>query len=127
VSARGEYEIQDAVQRLIDDGTRVVGVRATARLQVSTPADLLELTCRFLADSSEPRHINPDLVGRSTELIPPLRVDRGVTIGDGCVIGPEVYLETGCRVGDGAEIRRAIVLRGAEVGKGTRVSDRIVS
>jgi NDP-sugar pyrophosphorylase family protein len=127
VSARGEYEIQDAVQRLIYDGARVVGVRATARLQVSTPTDLLAMTCRLLADSSEPKHIYPDLVGRATELVTPLRVDRGVTIGDGCVIGPEVYLETGCRVGDGAEIRRAIVLRGAEVGDGERVRDRIVS
>ena len=45
-SPRGEYELADAIQGLIDAGRRVVGVRAEERLQVSSPGDLLSLTRR---------------------------------------------------------------------------------
>ena len=126
-SSRGEYEIQDAIQAMIDAGGRVVGVRAGSRVQVSSPEDLLALTRTLLRDASEPRHINPGRVGRGTHLIEPLRIDNGVMIGDGCEIGPDVYLELGCRVGHGAVVRRSIVLRGGRVADGETVEDRVVT
>ena len=126
-SPRGEYEIQDAIQAMIDGGRWVVGVRAGSRVQVSSPGDLLALTRTLLRDMPEPRHINSARVGRDTELIEPLRIDDGVLIGDGCEIGPEVYLESGCRVGHGAVVRGAIILRGGRVGDGETVDDRIVT
>ena len=126
-SPRGEYEIQDAIQGLIDEGSKVVGVRAAARLQVSTPEDLLLLTRRLLLEGEEPRCFKPLKVGCNSNFFEPLRVESGVEIGDECNVGPEVFLESGCRIGDGAVVRRSIVLRGGRIAAGETVEDRVVT
>lgn len=126
-SPRGEYEIPDAIQELIDGGRRVVGVHAEERLQVSTPEDLLGLTRRLLSAESEPKHVEPVGVGRGAKLVEPLRVEQGVVIGVGCEVGPEVFLESGCRIGNGAVVRRSMVLRGGRVADGETVEDRVVT
>lgn len=126
-SARGEYELQEAIQRQIDSGARVVGVRATDRVQVSTPEDLLELSRRrlreekgFLTSSKAPS-------GTATKIIDPVHIEPGARIGRDCTIGPEVFLESGCAIGDGAEILKSIVLRGARVAGHQRVVDTVVA
>ena len=58
-SIRGEYEIQDAIQGLIDGGGTVIGVHAVERFQVSSPRDLLMLTRRLFSIDSESREIDP--------------------------------------------------------------------
>jgi len=125
-SPRGEYEIQDAIQELIDAGGRVVGLRAAERLQVSTPEDLLALTRRLLSARSEPTHVETTSVGHGTELMEPLRIDHGVAMGDGCAVGPEVFLESGCRIGNRVAIRRSIVLRSGRVDDGQTIEDQVV-
>ena len=126
-SSRGEYEIQDAIQAVIDGGGRVVGVGAGSRIQVSSPEDLLALTRKLLRDMSESGRFISGRVGRGTQLVEPLRIDDGVRIGDGCEIGPEVYLESGCRIGHGAVVRGTIVLRGGRVADGETVEDRVIT
>jgi len=126
-SVRGEYEIQDAIQALIDDGGTVVGIRAAERRQVSTPEDLLALTRRLLHDEVEPMHIMPARVGAGTDLIGALRIEAGVEIGDHCEIGPDVYLESGSSVGNGAVVRESMVLRNARVRDGQRVVGEILA
>ena len=126
-SVRGEYEIQDAIQALIDDGETVVGIRAEDRYQVSTSEDLLALTRRLLHEEVEPTHIAPARVGAGTDLIGPLRIEAGVEIGDHCEIGPDVYLESGSSVGNGAVVRESVVLRNAWVRDGQRVVGEILS
>lgn len=126
-SPRGEYELQAAIQALIDDGGWVVGVRAAERLQVSTPDDLLRLTRRLLWQGSEPVVVKPASVGSGTRFVEPLRVEHGVVIGDGCEVGPEVFLESGCCIGDGAIVRRSVVLRDGRVVEGALVEDRVVT
>jgi bifunctional UDP-N-acetylglucosamine pyrophosphorylase/glucosamine-1-phosphate N-acetyltransferase len=126
VSPRGEYELADAIQGLIDAGRRVVGVRAEKRLQVSSSEDLLRLTRRFFAQNSEPREVDSASVGSRTKLVEPLRVERGAVVGDDCELGPEVFLESGCEIGRGAVVRRSIVLRDGRVGDGEIVEDQVV-
>jgi NDP-sugar pyrophosphorylase family protein len=126
-SPRGEYELQDGIQGLIDVGAHVVGVAADERLQVSTPADLLALTRRLFGAGSETRRADPGSVGAATRFVDPVRVESETVIGGACEIGPEVFLEGGCRIGDGAEIRRSIVLRGGCVGAGEIIEDRVVT
>jgi glucose-1-phosphate thymidylyltransferase len=126
-SPRGEYEIPDAIQALIDAGHHVVGVYAKERDQVSTPQDLLGLTRQLFAGGSEPMRIDPARAGRGTKLVKPLLVEHGVMLGDGCEVGPEVFLESGCTIGHGAVVRRSIVLRGARVGDGETIDGRVVT
>jgi bifunctional UDP-N-acetylglucosamine pyrophosphorylase/glucosamine-1-phosphate N-acetyltransferase len=122
LSSRGEYELADAIQEFIHRGARVFGERASARVQVSSPEDLLVLTRDLLNDRKDPER--PE--GRENR-IEPTHVDPGVTIPDDTEIGPEVYLEAGCQVGAGAVIRRSIVLRGGRVADGEKIEDAVVT
>jgi len=125
-SSRGEYELPDAIQMLIDGGRQVVGVHAEKRLQVSSPEDLLKLTRQMFSDGSAPRSIDPATVGRGTTLVEPLLVEREVMLGEDCEVGPEVFLESGCHIGRGTIIRRSIVLRGGRVDDGETIEDQVV-
>jgi len=125
-SIRGEYELQDAIQGLIEGGGTVIGVHAHQRFQVSSPEDLLKLTRRLFFDRSEPKQIDPAAVGRRTTIVEPFLVERGVALGDGCEIGPEVFLESGCHIGRGAVVRRSIVLRGGRVDDDETIEDQVV-
>lgn len=60
LSPRGEHELQDGIQRLIDDGRRVVGVRAARRRQVSTTDDLRDLTLELLREASSLHRLHGD-------------------------------------------------------------------
>jgi bifunctional UDP-N-acetylglucosamine pyrophosphorylase/glucosamine-1-phosphate N-acetyltransferase len=126
-SPRGELEIQDAIQLFIDRGQRVIGVRARERHQVSSPSDLLDLNRHFLRSGSEPPCVAPDRIGAGSVCRGPVRIDPGVTLGERCEIGPEVYLESGCEIGDDVVLRDAVVLRGARVSDGSRISGKVVS
>jgi NDP-sugar pyrophosphorylase family protein len=48
-------------------------------------------------------------------------------VGDGCELGPEVFLESGCEIGRGAVVRRSIVLRGGRVDDGQMIEDQVVA
>ncbi len=126
-SPRGEYEIADAIQGLIDSGGEVVGVHALERLQVSNPEDLLNLTRGILSDGSESSRIDSIGGDHDAIFVEPLVVERDVVLGAGCEIGPEVFLESGCRIGRGAVVRRSIVLRGGRVEDGAIIEDQVVA
>lgn len=121
LSPRGEQELQSAVQALIDAGGDVRGLLTPGRRTVTRPADLLALNLHYL-DRGIGAEVQVSLPLDAT-LTPPLRVEAGVTVagGAGCAIGPRVYLEAGCRVGRGAVLRDAMVLRGSTVPDGTEV------
>jgi NDP-sugar pyrophosphorylase family protein len=126
-SQRGEYEVQDAIQRLIDNDGTVIGVRASGRHQVSTTQDLLQLTRRLFSAEPELGRVDQAVGGCRFTAIEPLRIEHGVELGVDCEIGPETFLESGCRIGDGAIIRRSIVLRDGRVGEGQTVEESVVS
>ena len=126
-SPRGEYELQDAIQGLIDGDRTVIGVLADKRFQVSSPEDLLELTHQLFSEGSEPRRTGPAAASGGLNLIEPYHIERGAVLGDDCAIGPEAFLESGCHIGDGAIVQRSIVLRGGRVARGETVEDRIVT
>lgn len=125
-SPRGEIELQSGIQRLIDGGTRVVGVRTPRRVQVSSPEDLRVLNLEMLRSDPTRNRVLTDRVGAGSCFEPPLRVDREVTVGRGCSIGPNVYLERGCVIGDGVEVRDSVVLRGVHVSDGSVVESEIL-
>jgi dTDP-glucose pyrophosphorylase len=125
-SARGEYELQDAIQLLIEDGGQVTGVLTPQRWQLTTVADLLELNRHFLTSEPARAQILTDALGDHVHLIPPVRIDPGCVIGDNCVIGPHVYLEANCQIGAAAQLSNAIGLRSATVAPAGTARDTII-
>ena len=126
-SARGEYELQDAIQMLIDEQGPLGGVYTPSRLQLTNPADLLVLNKHYLAHGNGSLQIQPTYMGENTKLHTPLRIDEEVIIHNNCSIGPNVYLERGCQIGDGATIRDSVILRSANVSGGSLIEDAVVA
>jgi len=126
-SARGEYELQDAIQMMIDRLGDVYGMMIDSRLTLTSPADLLEINRHFLINGDNHPQLQPQTVGANTHLITPLHIERGTVIGEDCTIGPNVYIEGNCQIGAGALIRDAIILRESIVQPGAQIIDLVVS
>ena len=126
-SPRGEYELQDAIQMLIDATDKVTGVFTEHRLQLTNVSDLLALNRHYLNEGGDVPQLAPRTVGRHTHLITPLRIEEGTTIGSGCVIGPRVYIERDCRIGNDVLIKDAVILKGSVVQEGTQIVGAVVS
>jgi len=126
-SARGEYELQDAIQLLIEEAGRVTGLLTPRRWQLTNVADLLELNRHFLAiDDVAEVPPQASTFGQNVQLIPPVRIDPGTMIGDDCLIGPNVYLEADCQIGANSHLSNVIGLRGATVAAASKLQDTIV-
>lgn len=126
-SPRGEYELQDAIQMLIDRTGRVTGVFTEERLQLTNAADLLSLNRHYLTAGGDAPQLAPTRVGQHTHLITPLRIEEGTTIGPGCVIGPRVYIERNCRIGANVLLKDAVVLRDTVIEDGSQIVGEVVS
>ncbi|MGC9521377.1 MAG: sugar phosphate nucleotidyltransferase [Anaerolineae bacterium] len=127
LSPRGEYELQDAIQMLIDRDGRVGGVIIDRRQTLTNAADLLELNREYLTHGNDRPQLAPKTVGPETHLITPLHIGEGTIIGKGCTIGPNVYIERDCRIGDGVTLRDAVLLRGAKVPERTDVTNEVIA
>lgn len=125
-SPRGEYELQDSIQMLIDRDGAVRAFALTDRKDLTTPEDLLGLNLKFLHQRDTTLELGPQKTGRNTHLIPPLCIDPQVVIGSDCVIGPNVYLETGAVIEDGARLENVVVLRHRTVFSGAYHKDKVV-
>jgi NDP-sugar pyrophosphorylase family protein len=126
LSARGEYELQDAIGMAIEEGHRVRGVFTPSRLEVTTRADLLAANLEFLERGDIPFFPLPSEIGAGTRLVSPVCIEEGVVIGPGCEIGPRVYVERGSRIGAGVRLRDAFVLRGSVVHDGQSLHGELV-
>jgi NDP-sugar pyrophosphorylase family protein len=126
-SPRGEYELQDAIQMLIENEGRVRGLMAPSRLTLTSPADLLAINRHYLLNGDDKPQLAPYTVGPNTRLITPLRIEGGTVIGQGCTIGPNVYIERNCRIGKGVTLRDAVLLRESTVADGVVVENQVVS
>ena len=127
VSPRGEYELQDAIQMLIDRDGNVGSILINRRLTLTNAVDLLSLNREYLTHGDGRPQLEPHTVGIRTQLITPLRIEQGTIIGEDCIVGPNVYIERDCRIGDGAVLRNAVILRGVSVPSGTIVENQVLA
>jgi bifunctional UDP-N-acetylglucosamine pyrophosphorylase/glucosamine-1-phosphate N-acetyltransferase len=127
LSARGEYELQDAIQMLIDRDGNVGSILIDRRLTLTNAVDLLSLNQEYLTRGDGRPQLEPHTVGIRTKLITPLRIEQGTVIGEDCVVGPNVYIERDCQLGDGVVLRNAVVLRGVTVPDGTTVENQVLA
>jgi NDP-sugar pyrophosphorylase family protein len=125
-SPRGEYELQDAIQLLIEREGRVTGVLTESRNQLTNTADLLALNRHYLALNGNGEYVLATQIGAGTQIIPPVRIEADAVIGPACIIGPHVYVEQGARIGAGAQLAHAVVLRGTQVEAGRQITGEVV-
>ncbi|WP_135228989.1 glucose-1-phosphate thymidylyltransferase [Deinococcus fonticola] len=115
-SARGEYEITDAIQRLIDSGAEVIGQRVQGWWKdTGRPSDLLEanqLLLEKLEANVQGEVLNSRVSGR-VFLAPSARVVNSQIVGP-AYIGEDVLIEN-AYVGSFTSIGRGTVIRNAEV------------
>jgi glucose-1-phosphate thymidylyltransferase len=126
-SPRGEYELQDAIQLLIERDGNVSGVVTPTRQQLTNAADLLSLNRHYLTTGGDTPVLAPQTVGKHTHLITPLRIEECTTIGPGCVIGPRVYIERNCQIGADVLIKDSVILRNTVLEDGRQVVGEVVS
>jgi glucose-1-phosphate thymidylyltransferase len=122
-SARGELEITDAIQRLVDDGKTVRAHRLTSWwADTGRPEDVLDVSRRLLLEMTH--RIEGD-IDDSTEIVGTVQIGAGtrirrsilrgpLSIGANCVIedcyvGPYTSVSDGCELRD-TEIEYSILM-----------------
>lgn len=126
-SIRGEYELQEAIQILIERDGNITGAFTKERLNLTSPKDLLFINRHYLISGHDKPQLAPHTVGRFTQLITPLRIEEGTTIGENCKIGPNVYIEKNCSIGKDVRIEDAVVLSGTVIPDGAFVENKVLS
>ncbi|GGM99034.1 glucose-1-phosphate thymidylyltransferase [Thermus composti] len=110
-SARGEYEITDAIQGLIDRGRKVVGVEVEGWWKdTGRPKDLLDANRLLLEELSpkvEGEVLESELTGRVV-------VEKGARVVKSTVIGPAF-------IGEGVVVEEAYIGPFTSLGPGVRV------
>lgn len=112
---RNEYEITDSIQIFLDDGYKVEAAEVVkADMNVSYPADLLDLNLMLLQQSGAATWTAPDVrLGRGSKLERCVAMS-GAEIGDGAVL-TECLLFPGARVPAGRARSRSIFTEHAEI------------
>ena len=126
ISTRGEYEIQDAIQLMIDEGLTVNGTFLDNRLTLTTADDLLSINLEYLYAKQHFSQIETDLIGSNTRLIEPVFIEAGVEIGSNCQIGPGVLIEKNVQIGDNVYLKNTVVLRDTTIEKSTAWVNRVI-
>jgi len=129
-SLRGEYEITDSLQLLIDEGQRIAGRKIDYWLDFSYPWDLLAAN-ELLMGLLEPENqgeVEENVVikgavaiGKGTVVRSGSYIVGPVIIGCDCDIGPNCYLRPNSAIGDGCRIGGAVELKGAVIMKNSRI------
>jgi bifunctional UDP-N-acetylglucosamine pyrophosphorylase/glucosamine-1-phosphate N-acetyltransferase len=140
-SPRGEYEITDSIQLMIDDGQTVAYHEIPNWLDFSYPWDLLTANERVLA-KLEPHsygEIESNVVmkgsvsvGKGTTIksgsyiIGPVVIGQNCEIGPNCYIRPSTVIADNCHVGAAVEVKNSIVMAGSKIPHLTCVGDSII-
>jgi dTDP-glucose pyrophosphorylase len=112
---RNEYEITDSIQMFLDDGYKVEAAEVVkADMNVSYPADLLDLNLLLLQQSGKATWVAPDVkVAAGSKLLRSVAM-AGAEVGDGCEL-TECLLFPGARVPAGRVRRRSIFTEHSEI------------
>jgi UDP-N-acetylglucosamine diphosphorylase/glucosamine-1-phosphate N-acetyltransferase len=140
-SPRGEYEITDSLQLMIDEGHKIAYQEIGYRLDLSYPWDLLPAN-EYLLNSIEPQNlgeIEDNVVMKGKVSIGQYTVVRSgsyivgpVIIGQDCAIGPNCYIRPytsigdGCHIGSAVEVKNSIIMKDSKIPHHNYVGDSII-
>jgi glucose-1-phosphate thymidylyltransferase len=140
-SGRGEYEITDTIQWLLDNGGKMRVKRVDGWWKdTGKPEDLLEANQLILAElkSSITGEVKDKVllenrvsIGEKTNFIGSSRITGPVIIGESCKIGPDVYIGPYTSIGDNCEIQdtevqNSIIMEGSKIACNRLIVDSII-
>lgn len=122
LSKRGEYELQDAIQMLLDDGGKIGYTVTGSRRTVTSPEDLLAINLELLRK----REGDTSLTIPGVEIEQPVMIEAGCSFSEGSRIGPNVYVGAGCTVGRNCRLSNCVLLPGTVVPDGTQADSQLL-
>ena len=140
-SPRGEYEITDSLQLMIDKGHHISYQKISYWLDLSYPWDLLPANESLLAqiESQNLGEVEENVVMKGVVSIGENTVVRSgsyvvgpVIIGQGCDIGPNCFLRPftaigdNCHIGNAVEVKNSIIMKGSKIPHHNYVGDSII-
>lgn len=140
-SPRGEYELTDSLQLLIDRGIVLTGYKVSSWMNFTYPWDLLtanQLLLKTLApdvkgDIEPGAHISGaislgkgSIIRSGSYIIGPVVIGEHSEIGPNCYIRPSTAIGDGCHVGAAVEVKNSILMAGAKAPHHNYVGDSVV-
>ncbi len=140
-SPRGEYEITDSLQLLIDQGQRVSYQKIDYWLDCSYPWDLLPANESLLSgiESQNLGEVEENVVikgvvaiGKGTivrsgsYIVGPVMIGQDCEIGPSCYIRPHTAIGDGCHIGGAVEVKNSIIMSGSKIPHHNYVGDSII-
>lgn len=146
VSKRGEYELTDTIQRMIDRGLPVVPCEVEGWwVDLGYPWDLLRANELVMEESKgelvvhegarvesgatihPPVHVGDGSVIRAGAYIEgPAYIGRNSVIGPNCYIRPYTFIGDRCHIGNACEVKNSIIMDGTNIAHLSYVGDSIV-
>ena len=140
-SPRGEYEITDSLQLMMDEGYDISYLEINSWLDISYPWDLLSAN-ESLLGGVEPQNLGEVeenavmkglvSIGRNTVIKSGSYIVGPVMIGQDCEIGPNCYIRPctsigdSCHIGNAVEVKNSIIMRGSKLSHHNYVGDSII-
>ena len=140
-SPRGEYEITDSLQLILDKGHQISCHKMSYWLNLSHPWDLLPANESLLnkIEMQNLGKVEENVVTRGVVSIGKNTVVRSgsyivgpVIIGQDCDIGPNCYIRQytsigdGCHIGNAVEIKNSIIMNGSKIPHHNYVGDSVM-
>ncbi len=140
-SPRGEYEITDSLQLIIDKGHLISYQEINYWLDISYPWDLLSANEHLLAETEAQNlgEIEDKVVikgqvsvGKNTLVRSGSYIAGPVIIGQDCDIGPNCYIRPytsigdNCHIGSAVEVKNSIIMKGSKIPHHNYVGDSII-
>ncbi len=142
-SARGEWELTDAVTILVEEGKTVLAAQISKDdwFDIGRPWDLLDANVwalkrmehRVLGNVEDGAHLLGPVSLAETARIRsgvyiegPCFIDEGADVGPNCFIRPNTSIGKNARVGNACEVKNSIIMDGTHVGHLSYVGDSIL-
>ena len=140
-SPRGEYEVTDSLNLMIDNGHHISYHEVGYWLDLSYPWDLLSANESLLA-GIEPQNLGEIeenvvikgavSIGRDTAVRSGSYILGPVIIGQNCDIGPNCYIRPytsigdSCHIGAAVEVKNSIIMKGSKTPHHNYVGDSVI-
>ncbi|MFC1976739.1 bifunctional sugar-1-phosphate nucleotidylyltransferase/acetyltransferase [Chloroflexota bacterium] len=140
-SPRGEYEITDSLQLLIDQGYGISYQKIDYWLDLSYPWELLPAN-EFLLVGVEAQNLGEveenvvmkgvvsvgkgTIVRSGSYIVGPVMIGQNCDIGPNCYIRPHTSIGDGCHIGNAVEVKNSIIMNGSKIPHHNYVGDSII-